>query len=980
LFNTTKLGNKEFSIMTSSRSISFIILSFFLTSLSYASVKSYKHTYKNGLTLHYTENKSQPNFYAAVVVNVGGKEGPREFTGLAHYLEHLLFKGNHKVGSIDYEKEKEVHNKIIELYEQKQKIKDPLKRQQYDSEINKLSLIEAKYGNATEFATLSTSIGNEVINAYTSDEQTVYTTEFPSNKFQQWAEFEAERYKNPIFRTFQWELEIVYEEKNISLSQAPQIASQKISEALYPGHNYSNVLGEIEHLKNPSIKAVYDFFNKYYIANNMAVIISGDLDFEEVKATVGRRFSYLKRRIRPNNNQEIKDTDLKDKVVLDINKVSDPVVYIGFKTPGRQHRDHYVLQVIDMLMNNSTAGLIDLNIVNNQVLSSAGSFPRTLSKDSGIQFFYGKKSNSQTYDFVEKVLLAELEKIKQGQFSEELLKSVVQDLKKGHMSGLESNESRVRVLSDHFSYKSDGQVLNNYGQQLEKVTKKRIIEVANTYFNKNYAVARIHNKKSPETKIEKPIISPLPEIQYPDSVFAKELKAKPSKPIKAQSLEKDKDYQIHTFNPDSSLVYTKNPVNDLASLSVSFKRGYMQIKNAGFWSFLYPRFATQDQSSASLASAFYKLGIARSLSVYEDKTILTIEGPRENIEKGLELSLKTLFSPIIDQSILDKQVTNILESRALNLNKVDYIKDAASDFLTKRKNSSYLNYATNSELKKIKIPGYNLFSKSLKEVSRNYTYTGNDSLKNISKMLEKNFTHKGLDKGDVSQKTRPKHIEKSRLYFYHFTNSKQANIYFYKPGPVYQHKNANEQVKGRVFNQYWGASGLNSQMAIEIREKRALAYGAHAVFRNSRGQLNIGENTYYYGYIGTQMDKLDDALKAYQYITSAEYQHSNKSIQSAIDIKKIKMDTSRISHWSIPSYIHQLKRYDLLDAKFEEEERKAFKNMTVSDIQQTINERLVEGHTDYFVIGNKDLLDLDKLKDQFEFIELSKEDILPSEQ
>ncbi|MDC0980393.1 insulinase family protein, partial [Bdellovibrionales bacterium] len=350
------------------------LLLLFLSSNAYSKVKVYKHTYPNGLQLYFTQNKIVPSFNASIIVKAGGKEGPSNFTGMAHYLEHLLFKGNSNIGSLDYKKESEIHQKIISLYNKKQTITDVQTRKEIDKEINRLSLEEAKYGSGTEFQTTYSSVGNEYINAYTKDYLTAYFAKMPNNRLEQWARVESERFKNPVFRTFQWELEIVYEEKNISLAKPNRLAINNISESLFPGKNYANILGNIEHLKNPSISAVYDFFNKYYVANNMAIVISGDLEFDVVRETVEKHFSYLPTREIVREPKPPK-TLLSENRYFDIYKVSEPRVYIGFQVPGFAHKEINVMRVIDMILNNSKAGLIDLNLVKSQVLSSAGSRP-----------------------------------------------------------------------------------------------------------------------------------------------------------------------------------------------------------------------------------------------------------------------------------------------------------------------------------------------------------------------------------------------------------------------------------------------------------------------------------------------------------------------------------------------------------------------------------------------------------------------------
>ena len=166
----------------------------------------------NGLTVYLTENHQTPRFYAEIAVRAGSKNDPAETTGLAHYLEHLLFKGTERMGTLDFAKEKPHLDHITELYEEHFREEDPEKRKAIYAEINKESQQAAQYAIPNEFDRLYRSMGAQGLNAHTWLEETVYKVDLPSNRLEQWATIEAERFVDPVFRLFQPELEIVYEE------------------------------------------------------------------------------------------------------------------------------------------------------------------------------------------------------------------------------------------------------------------------------------------------------------------------------------------------------------------------------------------------------------------------------------------------------------------------------------------------------------------------------------------------------------------------------------------------------------------------------------------------------------------------------------------------------------------------------------------------------------------------------------------------
>src|SRR5260221_716165 len=168
----------------------------------------------NGLKVYLTENHETPRFEAQIAVRAGSKNDPPESTGLAHYLEHMLFKGTTRIGTLDYEKEKPHLDLILELYEQHFRETDPRNRKAIYAEINQESQAAAQYEIPNEMDKLYKAMGEEGLNAHTYHEETVYQVNLPANHLEQWAIIESERFQHPAFRLFQPALEIVYEEKN----------------------------------------------------------------------------------------------------------------------------------------------------------------------------------------------------------------------------------------------------------------------------------------------------------------------------------------------------------------------------------------------------------------------------------------------------------------------------------------------------------------------------------------------------------------------------------------------------------------------------------------------------------------------------------------------------------------------------------------------------------------------------------------------
>ena len=236
-----------------------------------------------------------PRFYAEIAVRAGSKNDPPETTGLAHYFEHLMFKGTAHMGTLDYTKEKPLLDKIEALYEAHFKEEDPEKRKALYAEIDKTAQQAAAYAVPNEMDRVYDAMGARDLNAHTWLEETVYKVDLPSNRFAQWAAVESDRFTHPVFRLFPTELEVVYEEKNRSMDNKQRVIGEAVNALLYKKHPYGQetTLGRPEHLKRPSIRNIRNFFETWYAPNNMAICISGDVETQEVIKTIDQYFTPL---------------------------------------------------------------------------------------------------------------------------------------------------------------------------------------------------------------------------------------------------------------------------------------------------------------------------------------------------------------------------------------------------------------------------------------------------------------------------------------------------------------------------------------------------------------------------------------------------------------------------------------------------------------------------------------------------------------
>jgi predicted Zn-dependent peptidase len=401
------------------------------------------YTLKNGLTVILSPTKKDPRIQTFIATKAGSKTDPSDHTGLAHYLEHMLFKGTDQFGSKDWAKEKPLLDQIDALYEKYNQTKDEAKRKEIYKEIDKISGEASKYAIANEYDKMMSGMGADGTNAFTSFEQTVYTEDIPANVADKFLTVQAERFRQPILRLFHTELEAVYEEKNRGLDNDPRKVYEAMFAAIFPNNNYGKqtTIGTVEHLKNPSLKAIREYFNNYYVPNNMGIIMSGDFNPDEMIAKIDKAFSYMKSKPVPEYKVGT-EAPITAPIIREVYGPNPENITIGFRFPGATTKDARMLNFIGSMLTNGQAGLIDLDLIKKQKLLSAYAFPYVL-KDYSVLLLQGNPTEGQSLDDVKTLLLQEIDKLRKGEFSDDLLQSIVNNEKKNVIQKYETYNSRA---------------------------------------------------------------------------------------------------------------------------------------------------------------------------------------------------------------------------------------------------------------------------------------------------------------------------------------------------------------------------------------------------------------------------------------------------------------------------------------------------------------------------------------------------------
>ena len=576
------------------------------------------YTLRNGLTVILSPTNKEPRIQCYMAVKAGSKTDPATNTGLAHYLEHLLFKGTDKYGSLDWEKERKELDKIDDLYEQYNKTKDADQRKAIYKKIDSVSGVASKYAIANEYDKMMTSMGAQRTNAFTSFEKTVYTDDVPANALDKYITVQAERFRNPVLRIFHTELEAVYEEKNRSLDSDGSQVFETLFANLFKKHNYGlqTTIGTVEHLKNPSLREIRKYFKTYYVPNNMAVVLSGDFNPDEVIAKIDKVFSYMEYKDVPKYTFE-KEDPISAPIVREVVGPDAESVSIAYRLPGNQEKDALLADLVGEILTNGEAGLIDLNLVKKQRLLGASAFNWALI-DYGVLWLSGRPSQGQSLEQVKDLMLNEIENLKKGNFDDDLIPSIVNNIKKRIIQSTESYSSRAYMLMNAFTDNLDWRDQVAYVNDLSKIKKQDVVAFANKYLGNNYVV--VYKKQGQRTnveKIEKPAITPVETNADKQSAFVKMVNDMPSTPVSPVFLDYNKDLQKSKLGK-AEVLYVQNKDNDLYRLRFRYKIGYLNDLKMPLVADYIEFLGTDKKSAEQISKEFYKIASSFRISVGEE--------------------------------------------------------------------------------------------------------------------------------------------------------------------------------------------------------------------------------------------------------------------------------------------------------------------------------------------------------------------------
>jgi predicted Zn-dependent peptidase len=922
----------------------------------------------NGLTVYLSPNRNEPRIYTSIAVRAGSKNDPAETTGLAHYLEHMLFKGTDSIGSLDYTKEHAELEKITDLFEKYRSTSDPDKRAAIYKDIDSISNIAASYTVPNEYDKILNSIGAHGTNAYTWVEQTVYVNDIPSNKLDQWLTMEAERFRNPVMRLFHTELETVYEEKNMTMDSDSRKIWENLFAGLFKKHTYGTqtTIGKAEHLKNPSIKNVLNYYQTYYVPNNMALCIAGDFDPDATIKLIDKKFLVLQPKEIPLFTPALEDKITKPSVIKVKGPESEEVV-IGFRFDGINSSDADYLTLIDKVLYNQTAGLIDLNLNQQQKVLDGGSM-LVMMKDYSAHILSGKPREGQSLDQVKELLLEQLELLKEGKFPDWLLEAAINDLKIEQLKLYESNKGRVESYVDTFIWGMEWPVHVNQFTSLQKITKEDLVSFARKHYSSNFiAVYKEHGISKSEPKIQKPLITPLKVNRDTSSAFAEKILAQKSEKTEPSFLDYTKDIQFFDVNPTIKLHYTQNHENELYSLYYVFDIGRNTSKKIELALDYLSYLGTSSLNPAEFSKELYKIGASFSAFTSDQYVYLKLSGLEKNFPAAVRLLESLLVDPQPDENALEKLKAGMIKERADDkLSKKKILFEAMTNFGKYGPVSPFTHVLSNDELEKVTSKELLAELQELLHYRHRVLYYGPASSAQILDELH-SVRHYPESFRDIPKSDRFKDLEQHEnlVYFVDYDMT-QAEVFLLTKDEMYDYSNVPLVT---LFNEYYGG-GMSSVVFQELREAKALAYSVFSVYKTPKLKK---EHNYIVSYIGTQSDKLPEALEGISILMN-ELPKSPELFASAKNGILQKISTERLTRTEVLFNYEEAVRlghpYDIRKDIY----REAL-TLTLSDIEKFHRKHFVNKKHVMLVLGKKENLDMDTLRKYGTIKELALKDI-----
>ena len=932
-------------------------------------VKEYR--LENGLTVWLNEDHSQPKVFGAVVVKAGAKDCPD--TGIAHYFEHMMFKGTDRIGTLDYESEKVLLDSIAMKYDELAMTEDTAARARLQKEINELSIRSSEYVIPNEFNRLINRFGGSGLNAATSYDATIYFNTFSPQYMVQWAEINSERLINPVFRLFQSELETVYEEKNMYGDFIGGQVMDTLMARYFGPHPYAYpIIGSTKNLKNPRLTEMHKFFEDYYVASNMALILSGDFDAQQVMPILEKAFS----RIRSGNAPKQEKVMLPPFNGRETMKVKFPIPFIkamglGFRGVSANHEDQVALNIAVNLLNNANGtGYLDKLMVEHKLMGALA-INESMNEAGILAVAIMPKLLIQSYSSAEKMVWDEINRVKNGDFSDEMFNSLKLEQKRQYASSLENIDSRATIMMNLFSQgKSWNDYLNEVAR-IESITKEDVVRVAQKYFSNNYLCVTKSTGKYPKDNLPKPAFSPVvPRNADASSSYAEQLEKIPEQQVAPRIIDFEKDVKTSKLTPLVTLYTTPNPLNDIFTLNISYGIGALEQPELMQLTNYLQLLGTESLSFEQFRSRLQSIGSTLAFDVTPDAFVMKVTGFDNHIDETMELVGDFIRHAKADDKKLRQIVDDAKVSEKAFFKSGDNVASALLEQVKYGDQSRYLRKLSLSQIKKLKGKDMLAIYDKVRSVQCDLHYCGTLPVEKVIGTIRQ---HLPLERTTVASNSpyyrELKQYDRPTVFFIDMPDMAQSIVYGYVKGDPVDDKASRHA--SQLFSVYFGGD-MSSLMFQEIREFRSFAYRTSGRYQlpNHAHKGTAGSFT---AMLSTQSDKTLDALGVLDsLIREMPLKPERMEAVKQTLVNRINNDYPPFRNLSEKVASARMEGFDRDPA---EEFLRDIATMDMQDISRFYQEQISGRPVVYVITGNRKHIDMKKLAEYGTIIKVKKKGI-----
>jgi len=952
------------------RRIALLFVAVMASVLASAQLEVKELTLSNGMTVWLNEDHSQPKVFGAVVVKAGAKDCPN--TGIAHYFEHIMFKGTDRIGTIDYEKERPWLDSISAQYDLLSKTKDDAERTRIQMHINELSLKAADYAIPNEFNRLISKYGGSGLNAGTGHDLTYYHNSFLPQFLEQWCWLNSERLIKPVFRGFQGELENVYEEKNRA-ADALGDAQEKIFSAVFKTQPYAYpLIGSTESLKNPRLSDMAAFFKKYYVASNMGLILCGDINPDStLTALLEQTFGRVQTGLAPERQKSPMPTI----TAGEQQEIELPIPLVGvealiFKAPTYFEPDANALELANKILYNGKAGLLD-SLVNEHKLMMAMAVSASLDDAAGsailvIPNLFGKMKKAEA------CVMEQLKRVMDGDFSDNQLETLKQEMLMEAEQDIETIGNRSEVLINALSKGHSWQDVLQKIEGIRTLTKTDVVAAAKKYYGANYIKLSKKYGMSKKETLKQPGYKPVsPKNMDAKSDFARQLEQIPVRETAVRTVDFNHDVTTQQLDSHVTLYYKENPINDIFTFTLRYKDGSLHTPALNILADYLSQLGTDSLKKQQLEQAWQRINTTMEVVPGDVAFSINLTGPDSQLKPALQLLTHFLHSAKgDDEALSDVKDEDKVDRKGFGKQKDNVLQPVIHRIVYGSK-SSYLTQMSKKEVKALKSEDLLSLFRELQQYDCELFYCGRQPIQSVATELQQSLPLSQCIKPQADTFRPLQQYSESTVYFFHVPKSRQNYVVSYDA--VGSLPTIHERVRFKLWDEYFGGN-MSSVLFQNVREFRSLAYSTGGKSFTTSFVQHPSELQGYITATGTQADKTLEAIATIDSLLR-QMPMKEENLEAARQNVLNDIQNSYPTFRTIPKYVaNQLRNGYHYDP--DADVASHLPDVTAQDIMQFHQLHIAPNqHRVWIVIGDRKLTDMKALARFGKVVELKKEDV-----